>query len=106
MEIKHFCHRAVKCVLIIMVLGLANLAIAADIQSEDNLSGPGGPENQIKGASTSNGNISADDSGLTTFFSDTTMAVRYRLVEGSWLVDDCDLCDRPPIQVQIGRAHV
>ncbi|MDH4241043.1 MAG: hypothetical protein OEW48_15910, partial [Phycisphaerae bacterium] len=38
---------------------------------------------------------------LPSFGTGASKAVRYRLVEGSTLVDDCTICGRPTIQIPI-----
>jgi hypothetical protein len=73
MKTKHFHNAAVNYLHLIVVLALAIPVIAEDIQD--------------------NNAVIANSEAL--FSSATTRGIRYRLVEGSWLTDDCLPCLRP-----------
>jgi hypothetical protein len=75
MKTKHFHNAAVNYLHLIVVLALAIPVIAEDIQD--------------------NNAVIANSEAL--FSSATTRGIRYRLIEGSFLVDECIICGRPPL---------
>ena len=79
MKTKHFCNVAVNYLHLIVLLALIAPATAEDTPDHSALV----------------------DNSEALFSSATTRGVRYRLIEGSWLIDDCLPCGRPVLQVPI-----
>ena len=79
MKTKHFYNVAVNYLHVIVVLALVIPAVAEDVRDDSAII----------------------DNSEALFLSATARGIRYRLIEGSWLIDDCLPCLRPVLQVPI-----
>lgn len=106
METKGFSVSAVHRILAITISGLVIPVIAAhalrapnaDIQSV-----PVSLKSQLaeEPKTIHNSQTTGSAAALPSFGTGAVRAVRYRLIEGSTLVDDCTICGQPTIQVPI-----
>ncbi|HUW20877.1 MAG TPA: hypothetical protein VMW16_16375 [Sedimentisphaerales bacterium] len=106
MDTKHFSNLSVsRCLIIIIALALIVPAFAYDVLAEPGLDGEiqslSSPDSEPVG-DINPADINQITSALSPFCA--AGALRYQLIEGSTLIDDCLLCGRPTIPVPIRGA--